>query len=132
MISLGLISGPKDSELELKCRKYMALFERERKAFDDQFLINIVFHSPLSLRKADFSGMLKGAFSRSKQKILIAIAVESEVVTRDSELIQEYIVSSIHAAVSYAAVRLEEESISIMPDVYHRFVDETLSKHTSS
>ncbi|WP_442511741.1 hypothetical protein SH528x_003454 [Novipirellula sp. SH528] len=128
VISLGLVSGPDSSVLETRCRVFLREFERERKTVNDVFLLNIVFHSPLSLKKPDFTGFTTGAFSRTKQTLLIAIAVPDSVPTFSLERVNEYIVTQLHDAVDFGASDLAKRSVAFNPAVYHAFIDHVVEK----
>lgn len=101
----------------------MREFERERQTVSDVFLLNIVFHSPLSLKKADFTGFTTGVFSRTKQALLIAIAVPDDVPTFSHGNVDKYIVTQLHDAIDFGASHLAGRSVGLNPDVYHAFVD---------
>ncbi len=128
MISIGLVCGPRSSNLEEQCSSVMELFERERTGKSDDGLVNVVFHSPLSLKKADHEGMIIGAFSRKDKKVLVAIAVPQAVIEYNESETLKYINESLHEAADHGLSFMASKEMHLNAEAFHRFIDETFKK----
>ncbi|MFI4851823.1 MAG: hypothetical protein ACIAZJ_22100 [Gimesia chilikensis] len=126
MISIGLVSGPRSSVFEEQCRIALKLFETKRKEIDSSGLVNVVFHSPLSLMKADFTGMKTGAFSKEKREILVAIAVPLSVTDFETADVVSYIHKQLHEAADFGIDFLEHHQLEVQRAEFHEFIDDTM------
>ncbi len=127
MISIGLVSGPVSSVFEEQCRIVLTLFESKRNAVESEALVNVVFHSPLCLKKADHEGMAVGAFSKPKKKILVAIAVPMNVTTFENHTVVDYIHKTLHDAADVGIDHLERNKIGVKRESFHEFIDQTMN-----
>jgi hypothetical protein len=124
MISIGLVSGPHCSIFEERVRIFLEVFAENRKGLESVFFFNIVFHSPLSLKKADHEGMITGAFSRKKWGLLVAIAVPENIPSLNDRQVDNYIIEQLHKATDFGLNEAAKKNIHMNPVVYHAFIDE--------
>ena len=123
MISVGLVSGPESSALEVQCRRIMKRFEKARVGKSEAGLVNVVFHSPLALIRADHEGLAIGAFSRQSKKVVVAVSVpEGLIASSDGELAR-YLQESLHQAADHGIEYMKSRHVKVGMESVHAFID---------
>lgn len=101
----------------------MKIFEEKRIGKSDNGLVNIVFHSPLALKKADHEGLAFGAFSRQGKKIVVAVAVPMAVVELSEPEIVRYLHATIREAADNGVMEMSSRGVKVSLDGIRTFIE---------
>jgi hypothetical protein len=126
MISVGaIIGGPESAFFDKVLCEFMRHCESEGHLSGEPAKVNIVYHLPGSVMPPDFAGIRPAKFSRKDQKLMIQVAVESEMASvRSRDEILDYIIDVADEAIGIAKTKFDSAKIEYDIKKDRAFLDE--------
>jgi len=130
MLSIGSVQGGPEvasAPIGVVLGRLMRLATEERGdfKFGSSAALNVVFHVPGSLAaNVGYKGLRDGTFSRSRQLLMIQVAVPQDVaVSKDEASVQRFLFDSLRKASRIATEFFERNGIDFSQPKYLAMVD---------
>jgi hypothetical protein len=120
VLSLGVVLGGRTSAnaaWEAPLQVLMQEIERDRIGVESAISVNIVFHIPGRLLQPDFQGVRTGTFSRTKQLLMVQVALDESPPRDVEKYLALKIFEALDAAESWAIMKRFATNLSSLKSI---------------